>query len=118
MSIPGFTAEYSSAAAYQRVGLVRRRQPVDPRAGISPALTNTGHACWNLCRGGDAYPGCLDECNAALGGDGGGGGTGGGGGGTGGGVLGEHCGKCFTSGPHRGQQYCTVRGGGHYWRDC
>jgi hypothetical protein len=69
MSIPGFTAERSLDAAYQRGGLVhRKRRRVSAGAGVSPALRNIGHACFNLCRGGNAYPGCLDECMAALGG--------------------------------------------------
>jgi hypothetical protein len=68
MAIPGFTAECSLVATYQRVGLVDRRRRVSASAGISPALRNIGHGCFNLCRGGNAYPGCLEECMAALGG--------------------------------------------------
>ncbi len=66
MRIPGFTAERSLTADYQRGGLVHRKQRVSASVGVTPALRNIGHACFNLCRGGNAYPGCLEECMAAL----------------------------------------------------
>lgn len=103
MSIPGFTAERSLVAANQHAGRVNRRQRANSIAGIFPALApDFHHACFNLCRGGDAYPGCMDECMAALGGDGGGGGGGGGGGEL-------VCGPCNK---RTGLQRCGIPGKG------
>lgn len=113
MSIPGFTAEYSVAAGYPVASHGRaRRRSANMRSGVYPALPidPNQHACYNLCRGGAAYPGCLDECNAALGDSTGGGGGGGGGGGTGPDL---HCTKCI-----RGRHHCVLPGVGGGWFSC
>ena len=113
MNIPGFTAEYSLVAANQHRGTSRWKR-ANSMAGVFPALPiDNSHACYNLCGGGLAYEGCIEECMGALGGDPGGGGGGGGGGG-----LPEYCSKCATSGPHKGQQRCVLPGKGSYWSDC
>ena len=69
MNIPGFTAEYSMIVRKQFGGSVLKTRSGSLNQGVSPAATNTHHACYNLCRGGDACS--IDECMAALGGNGG-----------------------------------------------
>jgi hypothetical protein len=110
VNIPGFNAEYSLMVANQGRGTARRRRGSLP-SGVYPALPiDNSHACYNLCGGGLAYDGCIEECMGALGGDPGGGSVGGG--------LQEHCSKCATSGPYKGKQHCVVPGKGSYWSDC
>jgi len=114
MGIPGFTAERSLVGAHQRFGSARRRRGMNSVGGISPALARAfdiHHACFNLCRGGEACS--MEECMGALGGDGGGGGGGGGGAGGGGGEL--VCGPCNK---RTGLQRCGIPGKGFKYVRC
>jgi hypothetical protein len=79
MNMPGFTAESSIAVRKPFASSYSRRQRVQLRRGVSPAMIDRGGTeCTANCWG---DPDCMYECgvNAGLGGDGGGGGGGGGG---------------------------------------
>lgn len=83
MNVPGFAAEYAVLDDRPFRGSTRSGRSLRRRGEVVPALPPGGnaHACFELCRGGAAYPGCMQECMGALGG----------GGGTGGGVGDPHC---------------------------
>ena len=110
MNIPGFTAEYSMIGRKQFGGSVLRTRSGSLNQGVSPAATNTHHACYNLCRAGAAYPGCMDDCMAALGGDGGNGGPPGD---PGSGMPDPVCGPC-----RHGRQHCVGGGRPGGWFAC
>ena len=112
VKIPGFTADRSLVGASRYFRSVHQGRGMDSLGGVSSALAqDIHHACFNLCRGGDAYPGCMDECMTALGGDVG---VGGGGGGGGGGRE-LVCGPCNK---RTGLQRCGIPGRGFNFVPC
>jgi hypothetical protein len=119
MTMPGFNAEGSLYAKSGRHHLARIRGASAATQGVAPQLPKSIGFCmadcdeqyeWGTLDNTACKTDCLDDGN---GGDGGGSGGGGGGGGGG-----QHCTKCLTIGPHRGQRHCAIPGVGGYWEWC
>ena len=119
MRIPGFTAARSLSVASGAYGMAAGWEHGANGGSVVPQLPKSIGFCMSDCD--NTYDwGSVDnaKCKAdCMDGGGGDGGNGGGGGGGGGGPR-DRCGRCITTGPHKGQRYCTTRAGAHYWDDC
>ena len=116
MRMPGFNAERSLLRAGPRYRAASLRGARADSPGVYPQLPKQVEDCYSWCSlNGEDPLSCFYQCGSGFGSSGGGAG---GGGGTGGGGLGEHCGKCLTTGSHKGQQLCIIPGKGSYYSAC
>jgi len=117
MRMPGFNAEGSLGRASTRYRAAGMHAAWASSQGVTPQLPQQVQNCYAWCSlNGEDPLSCFYKCGSGYGD--GGGSQGGGGGTGGGGIPSEHCGKCITTGPHKGKQLCVIPGKGSYYADC
>ena len=116
MRMPEFSAERSLCQAgmcqHMAIGSVALGSSLRASRGVVPQLSQETENCYSTCLLNRSDLGvCFLRCGSGFGN------AGGTGGGVGSGSL-ASCGKCQTTGPHRGQRLCGVPGKGSQWSNC